>query len=148
MKDEWNDPIESKQPISIDDEGCVVVGSYLCSSEITQRDSSGRERKSNIHTVVIAIGTALAPLPMGGFVEGDECRFWGSYDLDDKLRRVSLGVRVRVAYIETRNLSGGRTMKVFEVRTAKGSSSSSSSSPSDSTGDSDERNPPPPETPF
>ena len=140
MKDEWNDPIESKQPISIDDEGCVLIGSYLGSIESTQRDSNDKERKSKIHTVTIAIGTALVPLPMGGFDEGDECRFWGSYDLDDKLRRVSLGDRVRIAYIETQKLSGARTMKVFEVRTAKGSLSSILS---DSARGHDERNPPP-----
>ena len=82
---------------------------------------------------------------MGGFAEGDECRFWGSYDLDDKLRRVPLGVLVRIAYTGSQKLSGARTMKVFEVRVAKGFSEEPSSP---SSKDYDEQNPPPPETPF
>lgn len=132
MTDEWNDPIEQVPPISIDNDGCIVVGMYTGTLEVRHRETG---RKSRIHSVNVLEGC----VPREHFSEGDECRFWGCYDLDEKLRRVLEGSKVRIAYGGMQKLSGGRDMKVFDVRTAK---SDEREPPHD------ERNPPPPETPF
>ena len=39
---------------------------------------------------------------------------WASYDLNDKLKGEE-GKKVRVTYLETQKLKGGRTYKVFKV---------------------------------
>lgn len=132
MKDEWGKPIEVATPISIDSEGCLVVGRYYGAVEVSHRES---ERKSKIHSVILLEKIAF---PNGEVLnQGDECRFWGSYDLDEKLRRVLEGEKIRIAYIGMEKLSGNREMKIFEVRVSK-----------EKPRDYDEKNPPPAETPF
>ena len=121
MSDDWGEPIEPRAPIKIDAEGCVVVGKYTgVIAEVEQKRDT--DRKSKIHGVLLEVGTALVGkgIPEGYVWDsGDECRFWGSFDLDDKLRLVPVGSRVRIAYTGNDSLSGGRTMKRFEVRTSK-----------------------------
>jgi len=131
MEDEWGKPIELPAPISIDQDGCVVIGNYAGATTITHREDG---RKSQIHSVDLLSGYVL-PNGSPTMAIRDECRFWGSYDLDEKLRRVVVGQKVRIAYVGTDKLSGGREMKIFEVRPAVMSQE-------------DERNPPPPETAF
>ena len=145
----WGEPIEPKRPVSIDDEGVVIVGLYLGATGFEQHDAAGKPRKSKIHSVKVREGFRFLPLPMGGFHEGDEFRFWGSYDLDDKLRRVPGGALVRIAYQHSDKLSGGRTMKVFEVRMASGREQVKENQEVDGPPSwTDERNPPPEPEPL
>ena len=138
-KEDWGDPIEMRAPMLIDYVGCVVVGRYLGSTLVHHRED---DRTSKIHSVVLADGFADLP---DEFKDGEEIRFWGSYDLDEKLRRVRTDHSVRIEYTGKEKLSGAREMKIFEVRLSKKNGNGQPVSPCEY----DETNPPPPEdVPF
>lgn len=119
-ENEWGKAIEVKAPISIDRDGCIVVGRYYGVVEVSHRCRPFEsDRKSKIHSVILLENSVF---PNGEVLnQGDECRFWGSYDLDEKLWRVVEGEKIKIAYVGPawRKLSGGREMKIFEVRVAK-----------------------------
>lgn len=113
-EERWNEPIEPMAPIPIDVDGLVVIGTYLGSSDVQLRES---KRDSKIHSVVLEGETAM---PTGETLPAKtEFRFWGSYDLDEKLRRVPIRRTVRIVYVGKEELPGEREMKRFEVRVAK-----------------------------
>lgn len=109
----WGEPIEPGKPVAIDTDGIVVAGKYIGFSSFLQE---GTARESRIHEVELS--ETGWHVPGDNYQPGDSFRFWGSYDLDQKLRRVEDGEVVRIEYKGKEELPGGREMKRFEVRRA------------------------------
>ena len=134
-KTDWGEPVEIGAPVAIDFPGCVVAGYYVGASEVTTKTESGQKRKSTIHSLSLHIETMLVGQePAVLWEPGDVFRFWGSYDLDQKLKVVPVGHLIKITYLKKEKLSGDRAMKMFEVRLAK-----------EPTQTYDELNPPPPD---
>lgn len=107
---DWGKPIEPAKPITIAELGIVVMGEF-CGSEGFINSQSGEQSK--IFEVCLAAGARVPE-----FREGDYLRFWGTKDLEQKLRRVQVRDSVRIEFKGMMELSGDKQMKVFEVRRA------------------------------
>lgn len=119
----WGEPIEQGKPVAIDSEGTVVVGRYLEYQSFLQEG----KRESRIHEVELGEGFHIVSAAGVSLAVGDSFRFWGSYDLDQKLRRIEHGELVRIEFKGLEELSAAgdgkaREMKRFEVRRALGAS--------------------------
>lgn len=107
MTDEWGEPVEAtRKPAHDFNLEPIVVGTFQRTDQITIRDRDTDEaRLVNMHRL------------LGDDGELVDC--WGSAMLDDLLRKVAPGSRVRIQFLGSEELLGGRTIKRYEVRLGK-----------------------------
>jgi hypothetical protein len=83
------------------DETKAVAGTLLWREPVETTGLNGEPRKTTFYAIADADGATVG--------------VWGTANLDPQLAKVPDGSQVRIAYIEKKKLTGGRTLRRFEV---------------------------------